>query len=85
MNLALLKKIGTKICEIPSDFNIHPQLKKIFQARTQSIETGENIDMATAEALAFATLLNEGFSVRVSGQDVERGAFSQRHAILNDQ
>lgn len=85
VNLELLKDIGKKISTIPSDFNIHPQLKKIFQARLTSIETGEHIDMATAEALAFATLLNEGFSVRLSGQDVERGAFSQRHAILVDQ
>ncbi|EAR96872.1 oxoglutarate dehydrogenase (succinyl-transferring), E1 component (macronuclear) [Tetrahymena thermophila SB210] len=84
-DLNMLKDIGKKICEIPTDFNIHPQLKKIFQARQQSVETGEHIDMATAEALAFATLLTEGFNIRISGQDVERGTFSQRHAVLNDQ
>lgn len=81
----LLKDIGKKICEVPAGFNIHPQLKKIFQARAQSIETGEHIDMATAEALAFSTLLTEGYNIRISGQDVERGTFSQRHAVLNDQ
>ena len=73
-----LKEIGTKITYIPPDFNIHPLLKKIFAARKESIDTGVKVDMATAESLAFASLLHEGFSVRLSGQDVERGTFSHR-------
>ena len=53
--------------------------------RTKTVMDGQNIDMATAEALAFGSLCMEGHHVRVSGQDVERGTFSQRHAVLHDQ
>ncbi len=60
-------------------------LKKIYDTRRESIETGTGIDFATAESLAFGTLLKEGFNVRFSGQDVERGTFSHRHAVLVDQ
>ena len=73
-----LQEIGLKLTTIPDDFNIHPLLKKIFEARQQSITSGKRIDMATAEALAWGTLLYEGFGVRLSGQDVERGTFSHR-------
>ena len=80
-----LKEVGSAVTQIPADFNIHPQIKKIYDARRQSIETGEGIDYGTAEALAFGSLLQEGFNVRLSGQDVERGTFSHRHAVLVDQ
>ncbi len=70
---------------IPSTFNIHPTIKKIYELRKKSIEIGEGIDFGTAESLAFGSLLNEGFNVRLSGQDVERGTFSHRHAVLTDQ
>ena len=50
----------------------------------KSIETGKEIDYGTAEALAFASLLDEGYSVRLSGEDCERGTFSHRHAVIND-
>lgn len=80
-----LKEVGTELTKIPAGFNIHPQIKKIYDARRQSIETGEGIDFGTAEALAFGSLLQEGFNVRLSGQDVERGTFSHRHAVLVDQ
>jgi 2-oxoglutarate dehydrogenase E1 component len=53
--------------------------------RKKAIESGENIDFALAEALAFGTLLQEGFNIRFSGQDVERGTFSHRHAVIVDQ
>jgi 2-oxoglutarate dehydrogenase E1 component len=53
--------------------------------RKKAIESGENVDFALAEALAFGTLLQEGFNVRFSGQDVERGTFSHRHAVIVDQ
>lgn len=46
---------------------------------------GKGVDFATAESLAFASLIEEGFNVRLSGQDVQRGTFSQRHCVLNDQ
>lgn len=65
-----LKEVGSAITRIPQEFNIHPQIKKIYDVRRQSIETGEGIDFGTAEALAFGSLLQEGFNVRLSGQDV---------------
>ena len=57
----------------------------MYDARRKMFETGENVDWATAEMLAFGTLLNEGNHVRLSGQDVERGTFSHRHAVIKDQ
>jgi len=80
-----LIKIGKKISTIPSNFNLHKTLKKIFNLRLEAIEKGELIDWTTAESLAFGTLLTEGFSVRLSGQDSGRGTFSQRHAVLRNQ
>ncbi len=78
-------EIGTQIHQIPNSFNIHKKIQKIFNNRKQSTQEGKNIDWATAEALAFASLLKEGNGVRLSGQDVGRGTFSQRHAVLYDQ
>jgi 2-oxoglutarate dehydrogenase E1 component len=60
-------------------------VKKIFEQRAAMIESGEGIDWAVAEALAFAALIVEGNHVRLSGQDVERGTFSHRHSVLHDQ
>ncbi|MCS6878908.1 MAG: 2-oxoglutarate dehydrogenase E1 component [Geminicoccaceae bacterium] len=80
-----LKALGEKITELPPGFNVHPRLRRIIQQRREAIRSGENIDWATAEHLAFATLLAEGFAVRLSGEDVGRGTFSQRHAIIYDQ
>ena len=81
----LLIEIGKKIAKVPANFNIHKTLKKIFDLRLQAIEDGKKIDWSTAESLAFGTLLEEGFSVRLSGQDSGRGTFSQRHAVLRNQ
>ena len=78
-------KIGKAIHQIPKDFNAHKRIIKIYGDRLTTIQEGRNIDWATAEALAFATLLNEGYGVRLSGQDTGRGTFSQRHAVLYDQ
>ncbi|KAF3481418.1 2-oxoglutarate dehydrogenase E1 component [Arthroderma uncinatum] len=80
-----LQMIGAKLGSTPENFNPHRNLKRILSNREKSIREGENIDWSTAEALAFGTLCNEGHHVRVSGQDVERGTFSQRHAVLHDQ
>ena len=80
-----LLDIGKKISKIPEDFNVHKTLKKIFDVRTKAISDGKFIDWSTAESLAFGTLLTEGFSVRLSGQDSGRGTFSQRHAVLRNQ
>jgi 2-oxoglutarate dehydrogenase E1 component len=80
-----LKVVGNLLCTYPSDFDIHKGLSRILDTKKKTIESGIGIDMPTAEALAFGTLLLEGNHVRLSGQDVERGTFSQRHCVLNDQ
>tara|TARA_B100001057_G_scaffold404174_1_gene416690 strand:- start:1490 stop:4384 length:2895 start_codon:yes stop_codon:yes gene_type:complete len=80
-----LVEIGKKISKVPVDFNIHKTLKKILDLRMKAINEGKTIDWSTAESLAFGTLLTEGFSVRLSGQDSGRGTFSQRHAVLRNQ
>jgi 2-oxoglutarate dehydrogenase E1 component len=80
-----LKKIAKVIGEPPEGFTVHRNLKRILANRTKTVNEGKNIDMSTAEALAFGSLCLEGQHVRVSGQDVERGTFSQRHAVLHDQ
>ncbi len=80
-----LKDIGRKLSTVPENFNVHRTIKRFMDHRAQMIDTGENIDWATAEALAFGSLVLEGHPVRLSGQDVERGTFSQRHSVLYDQ
>ncbi|CUM65289.1 uncharacterized protein PRCAT00002924001 [Priceomyces carsonii] len=80
-----LKDIGIKSTETPEGFEVHRNLKRILNTRKKAIESGEGIDWSTGEALAFGSLVLEGYHVRVSGQDVERGTFSQRHAVLHDQ
>ena len=80
-----IKILAKEIHTIPEEFTPHKRIKKIYNDRHQSIIDGINIDWATAEALAFATLLKDGYGVRLSGQDVGRGTFSHRHAVLYDQ
>ena len=80
-----LLDIGKKVFKIPQNFSVHKTLKKIFDQRLQIFEQNKPVDWSTAESLAFATLLTEGFSVRLSGQDSGRGTFSQRHAVLRNQ
>jgi 2-oxoglutarate dehydrogenase E1 component len=83
--IAELKEIGQRITAVPPDFHLHKTLNRFFDNRRKSIEAGAGIDWATAEALAFCSLLREGHRVRLSGQDSERGTFSQRHSVLVDQ
>jgi 2-oxoglutarate dehydrogenase E1 component len=85
VDIAKLKEIGEKITTLPPGFHLHRTLNRFFDSRRKSIETGANIDWSTGEALAFCSLLLEGHKVRLSGQDSERGTFSQRHAVLHDQ
>ena len=80
-----IKSISNKINTIPEEINIHKTIKKIFQTRKQSVDNSKGIDWSTAEALAFGTLLEEGFPVRLVGQDSGRGTFSQRHSVLRNQ
>jgi len=85
VSIEKIKKIGEKITTIPKEFNPHPTIKKIFENKKKMFLTGKGFDWATAEQLAFATLLDDGYPVRLSGQDSGRGTFSQRHSVLRDQ
>jgi 2-oxoglutarate dehydrogenase E1 component len=85
VELATLKSIGEKITTLPTGFHLHKTLSRFMEHRRKSIETGAGIDWATGEALAFCSLLLEDHRVRLSGQDSERGTFSQRHSVLIDQ
>ena len=80
-----LKEIGLTISQIPPGFQVHRTIQRFIDNRRKMIETGEGIDWAMGEALAFGSLLLDGHPVRLSGQDVERGTFSQRHSVLLDQ
>ncbi len=79
-----LLEIATQINATPAGFKIHPKLERFFEARMKAVQDGKGLDWGNGEALAFATLVNEGHMVRLSGQDVERGTFTHRHSILND-
>lgn len=81
----MLKEIGKKLTEVPKDFAAHKTILRFLENRRQAIESGEGIDWSTAEALAFGAILLDGNPVRLSGQDSERGTFSQRHSVLYDQ
>ena len=85
LDIDVLRRIGEALVTTPPNFNLHPTLKRILAARARAITEGKGIDWATAEQLAFGGLLLEGYRVRLSGQDVRRGTFSQRHAVFIDQ
>jgi 2-oxoglutarate dehydrogenase E1 component len=85
VEIARLKELGGRLTRLPKGFTPHRTLQRIYDGRRKAIEDGAGLDWATAESLAFATLLDEGFPVRLSGQDVQRGTFSQRHAVVVDQ
>ena len=85
VSLDKIKNIGEKLTIIPKDFDIHPKIKKVFENKKKMFLNGMNFDWATAEQLAFGTLLDEGYPVRLSGQDSGRGTFSQRHSVLHSQ
>ncbi|KAF8137705.1 thiamine diphosphate-binding protein [Boletus edulis] len=81
----VLQKAGRGSVEVPAGFEIHPRLQRHVKSRLASLDKGEGIDWATAEALAFGTLMLGGCDIRIAGQDVGRGTFSHRHAMLVDQ
>lgn len=80
-----LQEIARKITQAPPGFHLHRTIQRFMDNRAKAVETGAGIDWATAEALAFGATLLDGNRVRLSGQDVERGTFSQRHAVVIDQ
>jgi 2-oxoglutarate dehydrogenase E1 component len=83
--LEALQKVGEALTQLPPDFNANRKIVRLLEQRRETLETGEGVDWATGEAIAWGTLLDEGFAVRLSGQDCGRGTFSQRHAVLIDQ
>ncbi|MFS4438310.1 2-oxoglutarate dehydrogenase E1 component [Paracoccaceae bacterium GXU_MW_L88] len=80
-----LKKVGEALVNVPESHNVHKTVQRLLKNKAEMIETGKGIDWATAEALAFGTLMADGYPVRLSGQDSTRGTFSQRHSGIIDQ
>ena len=80
----ILRSLGEKITQVPKNFNVNSKIIRQLEKKRQVIESQKNIDWGTAESLAFATLLNEGYPVRITGQDSGRGTFSHRHSVLHD-
>ncbi|GJP75071.1 hypothetical protein CLOP_g5569 [Closterium sp. NIES-67] len=93
-----LQRVGEALCTVPPDFTLHPQVASLLENRRKMMATGEGIDWAMAEALAFGSLIlpfdasvgqtpdsNPAHAVRLSGQDCERGTFNHRHAVMHDQ
>jgi len=78
-------EVGAALTKLPEDWKPHKTIQRILDAKARMIDTGKGIDWATAEALAFGSLQVEGFPVRLSGQDSERGTFSHRHSAILDQ
>ncbi len=85
VNLDRLREVGIALTRVPDNFNPHTKIVRQLKSKRKMIESGEGIDWATAEALAFGTLMMDGHPVRLSGQDSGRGTFSQRHSVLVDQ
>ena len=79
-----LRVLNEELLSVPDGFTVHPKLLKQLQQRREAVESGKGIVWAHAEALAFASLLTEGIPIRLTGQDTERGTFSQRHLVLHD-
>ena len=84
-SLEFLKEVGDALSKVPENFTPHSKISRQLDAKAKMFKSGEGIDWATAEALAFGTLAVEGHPVRLSGEDSERGTFSQRHSVLIDQ
>lgn len=79
-----LTSLSEQLNTVPKDFHLHSKLGRFFDARLKAVKDGVGIDWGNAETLAFASLLNEGHSIRLSGQDVERGTFSHRNCTIHD-
>jgi 2-oxoglutarate dehydrogenase E1 component len=83
--LAHLKELGVKATTVPADFKLHPRVEKMMADRRAMVEGQHPIDWGMGEIFAYASLLDQGYGVRISGEDVGRGTFSHRHAVLHDQ
>jgi len=85
VEIDVLRKVGEALSSFPEDLAVHKNLQKVLKQRVKMVEAGADFDWAMAEGMAFGSLLLEGNTVRLSGQDVERGTFSHRHHVLHDQ
>ncbi|MAU40893.1 MAG: 2-oxoglutarate dehydrogenase E1 component [Kordiimonas sp.] len=85
VDIETLKEMGKVLTEVPDNLEVHRTLRRVLAAKEAMFDKGEGFDWATAEALAFSTLIKEGYRVRLSGQDSERGTFSHRHSVWVDQ
>ena len=83
--MATLKALAQKLTDVPPDFRVHPRVEKVIADRRAMGEGKQPLDWGMGETLAYATLLDQGYGVRLSGQDTGRGTFSHRHAVLHDQ
>jgi 2-oxoglutarate dehydrogenase E1 component len=79
-----LSGFAQRVFSAPKNFRVHPKLKRILEGRLENVQSGQEIDWGSAELLAYASLVDEGFVVRLSGQDSERGTFSHRHSVFYD-
>jgi 2-oxoglutarate dehydrogenase E1 component len=84
--IELLRELNDSLLRVPDGFAVHPKLDRVRQRRRKALENPDEptIDWATAEELAFASILEDGIAIRLTGQDVERGTFSHRHSVLHD-
>jgi len=82
---ARLRAVGERITQVPADFTLHPRVAQVMASRRRMVEGEQPLDWGCAETLAYATLLEDGFAVRLTGQDSGRGTFFHRHAVLHDQ
>ena len=85
VDVGALRTIGAALARVPEGFDLNPKIARQLDAKRTMLESGEGIDWSTGEALAFGSLLLDGHRVRLSGEDSQRGTFSQRHAVLIDQ
>lgn len=81
---AVLSRVIDSLAKLPADFTVHPKLAKLLQSRIEMVKSGKGIDWGCGEMLALGSMLLEGFPIRFTGQDSERGTFSHRHAVLHD-
>ena len=84
ISAARAKQLLQQLSEVPEGFKVNSKIKRFLQARAAMAQGAQALDWSAAEALAFASLATDGYRVRMSGQDVERGTFSHRHAVLHD-
>lgn len=86
VDVEILKRVGRASVSLPDAFSPHSRVQRShIEPRLKMVETGKELDWATTEAMAFGSIMNQGINIRICGQDVERGTFSQRYVVLVDQ